>query len=150
MAKNVGTIKRIDPARDEDLQVIQDLLRSSELPWQDVGEHLRHFLVLRIDEQIVGTVGLEVKGNGALLRSLVVREDVRGQGWGKELYQSILEEARRIGVREVGLLTTTAEEFFATAGFERLPREQAPAFVTESLEFRELCSSSAVYMRKRL
>ncbi|MBI2620148.1 MAG: GNAT family N-acetyltransferase [Ignavibacteriales bacterium] len=138
---------QIIPARKEDLGEIQELLKSADLPWQDVAEHLSDFLVARSGESIIGAVGLEISGTGALLRSLVVQPAVRRTGVGNALYRRILDQARRRGIREVGLLTTTAEGFFLKAGFEKHDKGQVPDFVRTSREFRELCPSSAVYMR---
>jgi len=53
-------------------------------------------------------------------------------------------------VRELYLLTTTAERFFATRGYAGIERERVPDTVRASAEFSALCPASAVVMRKAL
>jgi len=141
---------RITPAEPEDLEPIQQLLIRSDLPSEDVAAFLADFLVARLQAQIIGVVGLEVRGSGALLRSLAVAEEQRGTGLGKELTAHIVEHAQMRGVRQLGLLTTTAEKFFAKRGFQPGPKNEAPHFVKASREYRDLCPSSAVFMKMDL
>ncbi|MEW5867584.1 MAG: GNAT family N-acetyltransferase, partial [Bacillota bacterium] len=47
----------------------------------------------------------------------------------------------------VYLLTTTAEAYFRTFGFEAVPRDEVCPEVRESSEFRGACPQSAVVMR---
>ena len=72
--------------------------------------------------RVVGAVGLEVYGDCALLRSAVVDAGRRGSGLGIDLVESLLRHAATRGVREIYLLTTTAEHFFPRFGFVRIPR----------------------------
>jgi len=58
--------------------------------------------------------------------------------------------AREHGAREIYLLTTTAERFFARAGYESVPRNDAPSAIRETSEFATICPASAALMRKRL
>lgn len=140
----------ISAARREDLPGIQDLLHRCGLPATDVEEHLEHFLVVRRDGGIIGTVGLEVFGNAALLRSLAVEESRRDEGWGKALYERAEEYSRVRGIRELSLLTTTAEGFFAQRGFTRVESAKIADYVKQTKEFRLFCPSTAVCMVKRL
>ena len=63
---------------------------------------------------------------------------------------AILERAKIGGVREVYLLTTTAEKYFPRYGFEVIERAAVPAEVHESSEFASVCPASAVAMRLKL
>ncbi len=144
------TAVRITPAGPEDLEPIQQLLIRSDLPSEDVTAFLPDFLVARLNGKIVGVIGLEVRGSGALLRSLAVADEQRGTGLGKELTARIVKHAQKRGVRQLGLLTTTAETFFAKRGFQPEPKNKAPHFVKASREYRDLCPSSAVFMKMDL
>ncbi len=126
---------------------LQNLLRSVNLPLEGAKENLQNFVVLETPDQIVGTVGLELYGSVALLRSLAVAEDFQGQGHGRLLYQKILERAVRQGGDEIYLLTETAEAFFAKAGFTKIAREEADDRVKRSVEFQSACPASAACMR---
>jgi amino-acid N-acetyltransferase len=59
----------------------------------------------------------------------------------------VLDRARERGVREMYLLTTTAERWFPRFGFTRIAREQVPDAVRGSVEFREACPAFAAVMR---
>ncbi len=129
---------------------VRALLRGCDLPDEDIRHHLAHFVVADRECRIVGTVGLEVLGSSALLRSLAVVVPSRGAGLATRLVEVIVERAQQLGVRELWLLTTTAESFFANLGFRTVPRDEAPADIQSTREFRALCPVSAVLMRRRV
>jgi amino-acid N-acetyltransferase len=105
------------------------------------------FLVAEESGRVVGAVGLEVYGDCALLRSAVVDAGRRGSGLGIDLVGSLLRGAEKRGLREIYLLTTTAEHFFPRFGFVRIPRDDVAPTVRESEEFRGACPDSAIAMR---
>ena len=150
MEKNSIAAVSIRPARKGDEAAIQGLLRLAELPSEDVSEHLETFLVAVVGGEIVGTVGLEVTGSSGLLRSLAVAVPLRGIGLGKLLYGEIVEKARSLGIQRLGLLTTTAEGFFARVGFEKEKRSDIPPFLALSKEYKIYCPSTAVIMTKTI
>jgi len=141
---------RYGPAGADDLGAIRALLERLHLPAQDVGGPRPIFLVARARDELVGCVGLERYGEDALLRSLAVAPRLQGAGLGKALYAQALAEAAQSGTRALYLLTTTADRFFARAGFTKIERASVPAAVTGSEEFRSLCPASAVCMVKHL
>jgi amino-acid N-acetyltransferase len=133
------------------LQAAVRLLRDAGLPTEDLTEgHVEHFYFAGPAGQPTGLVGLEIFGDVALLRSLVVREQRRGTGEGQRLLAHAEEQARSKGVRSLYLLTTTAEPFFARRGYEHAPRDTAPAAIRASREFAGLCPASSAFMAKRL
>ena len=141
---------KIYSANAKDFLLIQSLLESAKLPLDGVKDHLRNFLLLKKEDKIIGTVGLEVYGGKALLRSLAVTRGFRGSGYGKRLYQAIIAKARGQQISEIYLLTETAEKFFAKQGFEKIPRDSADVKVKESIEFRSACPETASCMRLKL
>ena len=58
--------------------------------------------------------------------------------------------ARSRGVRELYLLTTTAERFFERLGYRRTGRENAPEAIRGTQEFSGLCPSSSAFLVKEL
>ena len=133
------------------LPAVQRLLAQSRLPTADLTPALmQHFLACGTPEDPAGVVGLELHGPLALLRSLAVAEKYRGSGLGKILVAVAEAHAQSQGVRELCLLTTTAERFFERLGYQRTAREAAPAAIRESSEFTTLCPASAAFMCKRL
>lgn len=95
-------------------------------------------------------MGLELLGQEALLRSLVVEASHRGTGGGRTLVAAAEEHARAEGVRSVYLLTTTAAPFFERLGYSRVDRACAPATIQATREFISLCPATATFMVKLL
>jgi amino-acid N-acetyltransferase len=131
----------------EDLNAVLSLLADAALPQEGVQEHFQRFLVARRDGRVIGSVGMERHGLSALLRSLAVAPEYRGQGLGRALVERLLREAREQGVKRIFLLTETAPEFFPKFGFRRIAREETDVAVQQSAEFRTACCQSAVCMR---
>jgi amino-acid N-acetyltransferase len=139
-----------EPAKPHDLPEALELLRRSQLPTEGVVEHFGNYVVVRDEGHLVGVAGLEVYGNDALLRSVVVDPDYRGEGAGRSLVDGALDLAKRMELRQVYLLTTSARAYFERQGFADCAREQAPPSIRESWEFREGCPSTSALMRRPL
>jgi amino-acid N-acetyltransferase len=140
----------IESATERDLPRICALLERLHLPLAGVDEHLPTMLIARDGEQIVGTAGLELYADGALLRSVAVDPGCQGKQLGHQLTDAALHVATTAGANAVFLLTTTAAQFFPKFGFEPIGREQVPLSVRASVEFQAACPASAIVMWKRL
>ena len=104
----------ITEAAPDDLQDILDPLAHVQLPQDGVAENAGAFLVARDESsRLIATIGLELHGNTALLRSAAVAPEYQGCGIGSRLTENLLERATKNGVERVVLLTSTASEFFA-------------------------------------
>ena len=148
---NAATAVRVRPATRDDLAAVERLLVASGLPLDGVGEALPNFVVAEAgDGQVVGVAGLEVCCDNALLRSVAVREEWRSHGLGRALVARVVSDAEARGIRALYLLTTTAERYFPTFGFEKIAREEVPADVRETDQFRGGCCASATVMRRPL
>jgi amino-acid N-acetyltransferase len=144
MSTNVTVI---EPASTDDLQSVEALLRTVELPTDGLSQHLAEFLVGRLDGRVVGCVGLEFYGETAILRSLAVDPTSRGGALGTRLARSIIERARARGIRRIVLLTETAEGFFTQRlGFVPTQRDTVPQDVRESWQFTGAVCQSATCM----
>ena len=127
------------------------LLQEASLPTEDLSEsHLEHFYFAGPATQPTGLVGLEVFGEVALLRSLVVAPARRGLGDARQLVDYAERQARARGVNAIYLLTTTAEPFFMRRGYTRADREAAPAAIRATREFAGICPASSAFMTKAL
>jgi amino-acid N-acetyltransferase len=135
---------KIEPAQPADEPAIRRLLQQAALPHEDFVPHLPHFLVARHGGAVVGAVGLEIHDGDALLRSLAVAPEWRGDGLGGALVRRIEDEAQRKGVRHFYLLTNTAERFFTQRWFRKIPRDEVPPAIAATAEFARLCPASAV------
>jgi amino-acid N-acetyltransferase len=137
---------RLRPAADADFGALVGLLESAGLPTDGLPSGLGGFFIAESGGRIVGGIGLEDYGRAALLRSAVVEPGSRGSGIGDALVRRALDHARARGMAEIFLLTTTADEYFPRFGFTRITRDEVPAAVRESFEFRVACPASATVM----
>lgn len=137
MSVEVGRASR------RDLREISSLLEANGLPPDGLDGHLETTLVAREAGRIVGSAAVEPYGAWALLRSVAVDGEHRGEGLGRRLTLAALGLARRRGAREAFLLTETADAFFARLGFGPVERPAAPEPVRDSVEFVSACPASA-------
>lgn len=126
------------------------MLAKCGLPVEDVERHIERFMVAKDANGLVGVAGLESTGRCALLRSVAVPEERRGEGIADKLCDALLARAKRNGVSDVYLLTTDAAEYFARLGFEPVSRAAAPREIAATQEFARLCPASAAVMAKKL
>ena len=136
----------IRSATSRDLERIQQLLIASALPTTGVGEALGGFLVAEHGGAIVGVVGVEQCAEYGLLRSTAVMAEWRSRGLGRQLVERAIAEAEVRGVKALYLLTTTAERYFPSFGFNAVARDIVPEAVRTSAEFGNLCPASATVM----
>lgn len=136
-------------AQSEDESGIVTLLAENNLPYDDIGPKLDHFIVCLDQDRVVGVVGLEPCGKAGLLRSLAIAPDYRGKGIARELSDKIEEYAALEGIEEVYVLTLL-KDFCAGRGFEMIERAKVPAEIQATREFAISSCAAAVCMRKSL
>ena len=146
-ATGTGTIR---PGRPSELGEVRRLLEASKLPVEGVPDSLENFLVALDGDRVIGAIGLEIFGGSALLRSAVVDETARGSGLGAQLVEGALAKARVLRLKDIYLLTTTAEKYFPRFGFKAVSRESAPVEMRKSVEFTTACPASAILMKREL
>ncbi len=101
----------------------------------------RHILIgYYEDDKLIGTGALELFGQYALLRSLAVKDALRGHKLGSRITDELIDIAREKKVSKIYLLTETARLFFKRKGFVEIDRK----------EFSGVCSDTAVCMVKTL
>jgi amino-acid N-acetyltransferase len=147
--EETGTGK-VRPGSPREFGAVKRLLTANKMPIAGVPESLQNFLVAFDGQKVIGTIGLEVFGDSALLRSAVVDESARGTGLGAQLVEGALAKARVLRVREVYLLTMSAEKYFPRFGFAAVPRDEAPKEMLSSAEFTGACPESATLMKRAI
>lgn len=102
----------------------QGLMLSRSLA--EIYQAIRSFYVLDHEGEVLGTVSLQVWWlDLAEVRSLVVADSLAGQGYGRKLVQSCLNEAQELGLNRVFALTYQ-EEFFGRLGFTTIEKNELP------------------------
>jgi amino-acid N-acetyltransferase len=139
-------VPRVRTAAPADLAAVEALLTASGLPLDGVKDALATFVVAEQGADLVGVAGLEVCCDNALLRSVAVRPEWRSHGVGRALVTRVISDAESRGIHALYLLTTTADRYFPTFGFRTIPRDEVPADVRETAEFRDACPASATVM----
>ena len=92
----------------------------------ELYRHLRDFFVVEVNGQVAGCGALEIFTESlGEVRSLVVDDAWKGQGFGRMLVQRIIEEARAIGLKRLMALTYVAP-FFHKLGFKTVPMDTLP------------------------
>ena len=123
-------------AREEDIPQIEALLAAERLPPYGIKDYLETFFVLEDGGRVVGSAGLEVYGQAALLRSVVVAPELRGGSHGRWLTDAAMSEAKARGVQRVYLFTMHAAAFFARYGFRECSLEDFEPAVRQSYQYR--------------
>lgn len=136
-------------ARAADFASVKAMLADAGLPTEDlVAEDLA--FVAEDDGHIVAAIGFQRFGKMGLLRSLVVAEGTRFKGLGRDLVMALEAKASHQGVREIWLLTTGVDEYFAGLGYAVRNRSSAPPGIRGTAEFDQLCPDDATLMAKRI
>ena len=137
---------RVRAAAPADIGAVEALLTASSLPLDGVRDALATFVVAESGTDLVGVAGLEACCENALLRSVAVRPERRSHGVGRALVMRVISDAESRVIRALYLLTTTADRYFPTFGFRTIARDEVPADVRGTAEFREACPESATVM----
>jgi amino-acid N-acetyltransferase len=134
----------------DDIPAVEALLAEAGLPLEGAANAFVNGVVAEDGGQIVAAAGTERFPGVALLRSVVVRADRRGEGSGRAVVDWVEREAPRSGVARLYLLTETAAAWFAQLGYEPIAREAVPPPVGRSVEFTTACADTAIAMVKRI
>ena len=128
---------------------VKRLLAESGLPTADItAAHMEHFFGCCAPSGLAAVAGLELYGDVGLLRSLAVAAPERGRGLGKRLVAHAERYAQEHGVKEVSLLTTTAEAFFCRLGYRRVARDAVPDAIKATREYAGICPASSAVMTR--
>jgi len=135
------------PAKHDDISAITNLLATVSLPLEGIEECIDDFFVAEDGGVVIGCAGFETHGAAALVRSVAVSPDYRGQKIAEKLYGELVRIAREKGLREFVLLTTDASPYFARFGFKIVSRDDIDPDLLESDQFKKICPSTAICMR---
>ena len=92
----------------------------------EVATNIRSYTLAFKDNELIGFCALHIHAPSlAEIRSLVVKESVRGLKIGEGLINKCLDEAIELGLQKV-LSLTYKQSFFERLGFVEIPKESLP------------------------
>jgi N-acetylglutamate synthase-like GNAT family acetyltransferase len=134
-------------AKSSDIEEMKSVLKSYQLPTEDIDFKKSTFWIIRDGKQIIACVGLEQYKPFGLVRSLGVNKEYRNLGLAIQLHNEVLQYARSWGMHSLYLLTTTADKFFEKQGWIFYARTAVPEVLKQTAEFTNICPNSAVCMK---
>jgi amino-acid N-acetyltransferase len=158
--EGVGTMvhtdayREIRALREEDipelLAMVGRSVRAAHLVprnYASVVEKADDFLMLCLDDNVVGCVAVHGYGEAGELACLYVKQSHEGLGYGQDLVRAAEQKAREGGLKEVFALTTRASKFFDKLGYREAGVEALPEDRREKLE---ASGRGSVVLRKGL
>lgn len=98
------------------------LMRSAD----EIATNIRSYTLAFKDDVLIGFSALHIHTvELAEIRSLIVDENFRDKGVGKELVSMCLQEGEKLDLKEV-LVLTYKQAFFEKLGFIEIPKESLP------------------------
>ena len=92
----------------------------------EVATNIRSYTLAMLDDELVGFSALHIHTvELAEIRSLVVKEDLRGKKIGEGIVKALLDEAKKLEIKKV-LALTYKQDFFKRMGFKEIPKESLP------------------------
>jgi len=92
----------------------------------EIATNIRSYTLAYKEGELVGFTALHIHTTDlAEVRSLIVKDGIRGQKIGENLVKKALEEASSLGIQRV-LSLTYKQAFFERLGFVEIPKESLP------------------------
>lgn len=120
-------------ARVGDAPAIADIVNSHakdgimlQRPLSRIYDNIRDYTVIVKNDEIVGCGALHVMwADLAEIRAVALRKDIIGKGYGRPMIESLIAEARDIGIEKVFALTYR-DGFFRHLGFKEIDKSELP------------------------
>ena len=92
----------------------------------EVATNIRSYVLVFKDNNLIGYAALHIHSPElSEIRSLIVSPEARGLGVGKKIVEFCKVEAKKLGLKEILVLTYIAD-FFRKLGFEEIEKEKIP------------------------
>ncbi len=92
----------------------------------EMASNIRSYFIAELDGEIVGFCALQIYSKKlAEIRSLIVKEGLRGKSIGKNLILNIEKEGKELGVKELFSLTYE-RGFFEKLGYKEIDKDKLP------------------------
>ena len=92
----------------------------------EIATNIRSYTLAYKGDELIGFSALHIHTSYlAEVRSLIVKDGLRGQKIGETLVSKVIEEAENLGIKKV-LSLTYKQAFFERLGFVEIPKESLP------------------------
>lgn len=118
---------RMERATHEDRDAMAAVLEACGLSSVGILAPQTLYWVCRTENGLVGTCGIEIGDRCALLRSVGVMEHQRGKGIAERLVDCALQEASRLDLQHVYLLSKDTGGYFERLGWREVPVAEVAA-----------------------
>ncbi|MCP3739790.1 GNAT family N-acetyltransferase [Rossellomorea sp. BNER] len=135
-------VKIIRKAGLGDLQAVEEFLIEANIGLDGLDEVIENFLIIEENEEMCGTLGIEIKGDKGLFRSLVVKPELTSD----DLF-TLFREALKIGkekqLTNLYLVSNknSSIQFFHLLGFKEIEHNQS---LNELFQFQHAQKLSTV------
>jgi len=136
-----------------DVELVRTILSGARITTDGIEWPPACYLVAYFGREPVGVIGVEPSLDAALIRSLYVRDEMRGRGIGAQLLAAARKAAHTRGARSLYLFSGKAADFFQRFGFVEVPAAQliaalgaAPLVKYYEARPDELASEAAWYL----
>lgn len=117
----------------KDIKDIQNLLESFikdgiilKRDDDEIATNIRSYIVYKDKDKIIGVGALHIYSTKlAEIRSLAVAQNYQKKGIGKKLINTLENEAKELGIKQL-LTLTYQKEFFEKLGFVEIPKIEVP------------------------
>jgi amino-acid N-acetyltransferase len=120
-------------ARVADVPIIADIVNLQAqkgymlprpLAW--IYDNIRDYMVAEVEGRVIGCGALHVMWSDlAEIRGLALSQDFIGRGYGRPIVESLLSEARELGIERVFVLTYK-DKFFERLNFKIIDKSELP------------------------
>ena len=128
------------------------LNRDDPLTWEiaqsSADDRIEGYLVARLGSETVGGGGVEVYGDTAILRAVVVHRLLQGHGIGSGIVGRLLNEARSRGSREIYVFARGDTLFWRRLGFRERALPSWSAAVKRSWQYQLVACFEAEYLER--
>jgi len=92
----------------------------------EIATNIRSYTLVMLDDKLIGLAALHLHTSYlGEIRSLIIKDGYRGKKIGEKLINTIMEEAKSLGLKKV-LSLTYKQSFFERLGFVEIPKESLP------------------------
>ena len=95
-------------------------------PISRIYDNVRDYHVIEVDSEVVGCGALHVMWSDlAEIRAVALKDEFIGKGFGRQMVEILLNEAKELGIEKVFVLTYK-EDFFKYLGFTNIDKSELP------------------------